>query len=104
VILDVERRMNKRQVVAHTDIPFKQVDWGLTENLIGPEIFGEGGCEAPFLPEGAVVIKKKMSGTGYCLHLRVKVFQYGIEVRITDYNLHFPRANPLCGSPQSRYW
>ena len=37
------------------------------------------------------------------LHLRVKVFRYGIDVRVTDCNLHFPRAKRLCESPQSRY-
>jgi len=32
--------MKKRQVVVHDDVPFKQVDWGLTKNLIGPERMG----------------------------------------------------------------
>jgi hypothetical protein len=30
------------------------------------------------------------------------VFQYGIEVKITDCNMQFRRAKPLCRSPQLR--
>jgi uncharacterized RmlC-like cupin family protein len=32
--------MNKRQVVLHAEIPFRQVDWGLTKDLVGPERMG----------------------------------------------------------------
>jgi len=32
--------MKKRQVVLHGDIPFRQVDWGLTKDLVGPERMG----------------------------------------------------------------
>ena len=32
--------MNKRQVVLNGDIPFRQVDWGLTKDLVGPERMG----------------------------------------------------------------
>jgi uncharacterized RmlC-like cupin family protein len=32
--------MKKRQVVLNGDIPFRQVDWGLTKDLVGPERMG----------------------------------------------------------------
>jgi len=32
--------MKKRQVVSHGDIPFRQVDWGLTKDVVGPERMG----------------------------------------------------------------
>jgi uncharacterized RmlC-like cupin family protein len=32
--------MKKRQVVLHGDIPFRQVEWGLTKDLVGPERMG----------------------------------------------------------------
>jgi len=32
--------MKKRQVVLNSDIPFRQVDWGLTKDLVGPERMG----------------------------------------------------------------
>jgi uncharacterized RmlC-like cupin family protein len=32
--------MKKRQVVLNADIPFRQVDWGLTKDLVGPERMG----------------------------------------------------------------
>lgn len=32
--------MKKRQVVLNGDIPFRQTDWGLTKDLVGPERMG----------------------------------------------------------------
>ncbi len=32
--------MKKRQVVVNGDIPFRQMDWGLTKDLVGPERMG----------------------------------------------------------------
>jgi uncharacterized RmlC-like cupin family protein len=32
--------MKKRQVVLHGDIPFRQVDWGFTKDVVGPERMG----------------------------------------------------------------
>ncbi|MHB8909559.1 MAG: cupin domain-containing protein [Syntrophales bacterium] len=32
--------MKKRQVVLHGDIPFRQVEWGLTKDVVGPERMG----------------------------------------------------------------
>ena len=32
--------MKKRQVVLNGEIPFRQVDWGLTKDLVGPERMG----------------------------------------------------------------
>jgi uncharacterized RmlC-like cupin family protein len=32
--------MKKRQVVLNDDVPFRQVDWGLTKDLVGPEHMG----------------------------------------------------------------
>lgn len=32
--------MKKRQVVLNGDIPFRQVEWGLTKDLVGPERMG----------------------------------------------------------------
>lgn len=32
--------MKKRQVVLNNDVPFRQVDWGLTKDLVGPEHMG----------------------------------------------------------------
>ena len=32
--------VKKRQVVLNGDIPFRQVDWGLTKDLVGPERMG----------------------------------------------------------------
>jgi uncharacterized RmlC-like cupin family protein len=32
--------MKTRQVVLNDDVPFRQVDWGLTKDLVGPERMG----------------------------------------------------------------
>ncbi len=32
--------MKKRQVVLNEEIPFRQVEWGLTKDLVGPERMG----------------------------------------------------------------
>lgn len=32
--------MKKRQVVLHENVPFRQVDWGLTKDLVGSEQMG----------------------------------------------------------------
>lgn len=32
--------MSTRQVVLHQEVPFRQVDWGLTKDLVGPEQMG----------------------------------------------------------------
>lgn len=32
--------MKKRQAVLAGDVPFRQVDWGLTKDLVGPECMG----------------------------------------------------------------
>ena len=35
-----ERLMKTRQVVLNADVPFRQVDWVLTKDLVGPEHMG----------------------------------------------------------------
>jgi hypothetical protein len=32
--------MKKRQTVVAGQVPFQQVEWGLTKNLVGPESMG----------------------------------------------------------------
>jgi mannose-6-phosphate isomerase-like protein (cupin superfamily) len=39
-ILIKESMMKTRQVVLHEEVPFRQVDWGLTKDLVGPEQMG----------------------------------------------------------------
>jgi uncharacterized RmlC-like cupin family protein len=38
--IDKEKRMKKRQALLADDVPFRQVVWGLTKDLVAPERMG----------------------------------------------------------------
>lgn len=60
--------MKKRQVVLHGDIPFRQVDWGLTKDLVGPERMGSEKIRLKMKGENSRTLFGKIWLTGMLVH------------------------------------